>query len=69
MRERDYALVTNRVKVTQAKTAIADTIGGKDYGITKNQRLQLLEMLYSIEQGMFNKIAFHGCTVSNDRYR
>ncbi len=56
MKELDYVLVTNRVKITTAKKLIADVLSGDDYGVTDGQRKTLLTILYSVETKLFGMI-------------
>ena len=56
MKEADYIVATNRVKITTAKNMIADVISGDEFGVTKGQRKALLDILYTIEDRLFGMI-------------
>ena len=60
MNEQDYILVTNRVRVSAALKLVsecnADDDSGDVTGITKGQRLKVVQILHSAEQKMFAKI-------------
>lgn len=56
MKETDYIVATNRVKISTAKSVICDTFPGDNYGISKAQRKKLLEILYALEDKLFDMI-------------
>ena len=56
MTEQEYTIVTNRVKITNAKNIIADCTAGDDFGISTGQRRALLDILYTIEARLFKKV-------------
>ena len=55
MTEDEYIIITNRVKITNAKNVISDLYTGDDYGVSPGQKLKLTEILFTIEERLFKK--------------
>lgn len=53
MRETDYIVATNRVKVSMAIHALRDTLAGDSYGIEDSEKTDVLNKLYSLEERLF----------------
>ena len=56
MTEKEYIIATNRVKVTAAIKAISDTTTGDEYGISKGQKVTMVNTLHTIEERLFKLI-------------
>jgi hypothetical protein len=55
MTEDEYIIVTNRVKVTNAKRIIAELTTGDECGVSNGQKVKLTAVLHTIEQRLFKK--------------
>ena len=56
MKELEYIIATNRVKITNAIKAISETTHGEDYAISSGQKKVLLGTLHTIEDRLFKLI-------------
>lgn len=56
MREKEYIIATNRVKVTAAIRHISDLMTGDDVGATKGQQRALIDVLHTMEDTLFKLI-------------
>lgn len=55
MIEREYIVVSNRVRITASKNSIASCTTGEGFGISKGQQRALLDILHTIEERLFKQ--------------
>ena len=55
MTEQEYIIVTNRVKISMAKTAVNEVLSGDNYGVSDDEKKALMQQLYKIESMLFAK--------------
>lgn len=61
MTEKEYIILTNRVKITAAKNHIYDCLDGSDYGISEEEYVELCRILCTIEQRLFDLVDVDTC--------
>jgi len=60
LKENEYIIITNRVKVSAALTILHDVLTGDDYGITYEQLSEITINLRSAEEKLFSLIELNG---------
>lgn len=60
LKENEYIIITNRVKVSAALTILRDVLSGDDYGITDKQLSEITTNLRTTEEKLFSLIELNG---------
>ena len=56
MNEREYLLISNRIRINVAISQIREVLGGEGWGVTEKEVQELSAKLYEIEDRLFKRI-------------